>query len=311
MKELRDRNQLIKKEASRLGFLDCGITSAEPPENEGAHLNEWIGKGYHGGMRYMEDQLDVRTDPKKLLKGARSVIIVLQNYWVSRQQKDPAAPIVARYAFGRDYHTVMKKKLKKLLGYIQAEILPCRGRIFVDSAPVLEKALACRAGLGWIGKNSLLVSSKSGSFFFIGGIITDLELDHSAMVPKDICGDCNLCIEACPTGAIVLPRVLDVRKCISFLTIENRDCGLPAELKEKFLNRVFGCDICQNVCPWNRNARSHNEPALKPNPALLEMTRDEWYTMDDKKFISLFKDTELERLQYSGLKRNLNFLLKS
>lgn len=306
---MKGRNNLIMEEALRLGFLDCGITSSEPPENEGEHLSDWIRKDYHGAMRFMEDHSDLRTDPKKLLEGARSVIMVLQNYYTASQQEDPAAPVIARYAYGRDYHAVITKKLKKLLNYIQAEIHPCQGRIFVDSAPVLEKALAHRAGLGWIGKNSLLLSRKSGSFFFIGGIITDLELDYNQTPAGEYCGDCKLCMEACPTGAIVQPGVLDARKCISYLTIENRRGGLPAELKSNFQNRVFGCDICQEVCPWNSNAHPHNEPLLKPNPALLGMTREDWYALDEKKFTGLFKDTPVERLKYSGLKRNLDFLL--
>ncbi len=309
MKDLKKRSQLIRSEALRLGFLDCGITSAEPPDHAAEHLSDWIRKGYHGQMKYMEDHVDLRADPRKFFKGARSVIMVLQNYYTSRQQDDPSAPVIAMYAYGRDYHAVIKKKLKKFLGYIQTEIQPCRGRIFVDSAQVLEKALAQRAGLGWTGKNSLLLSRKSGSFFFIGGIITDLELEYNHDPGKEYCGKCELCIEACPTGAIVQPGILDVRKCISYLTIENRTCGLPVELKGNFRNRIFGCDICQDVCPWNKSkAHPHDEPGLKPNPALLEMSRNDWYDLDEKKFDRLFKGTPVKRLKYNGLRRNLDFL---
>lgn len=308
MKDLKKRSQLIRIEALRLGFLDCGITSAEPPEHATEHLSDWIRNGYHGEMKYMEDHLELRTDPQKMLDGARSVIMVLQNYYISGQQADPSAPVIARYAYGRDYHAVIKKKLKKVLGFMQAEIQPCRGRIFADSAPVLEKALARRAGLGWTGKNSLLLTRKSGSFFFIGGIITDLELEYNQNPGKEYCGKCKLCIEACPTGAIARPGVLDVRKCISYLTIENRACGLPAELKGNFRNRIFGCDICQDVCPWNRKAHPHNEPGLNPNPSLLEMSRNDWHDLDEKKFKKLFKGTPVERLKYNGLRRNLEFL---
>jgi epoxyqueuosine reductase len=308
LKDLKKRSQLIRIEALRLGFLDCGITSAEPPEHATEHLSDWIRNGYHGEMKYMEDHLELRTDPQKMLDGARSVIMVLQNYYISGQQADPSAPVIARYAYGRDYHAVIKKKLKKVLGFMQAEIQPCRGRIFADSAPVLEKALARRAGLGWTGKNSLLLTRKSGSFFFIGGIITDLELEYNQNPGKEYCGKCKLCIEACPTGAIARPGVLDVRKCISYLTIENRACGLPAELKGNFRNRIFGCDICQDVCPWNRKAHPHNEPGLNPNPSLLEMSRNDWHDLDEKKFKKLFKGTPVERLKYNGLRRNLEFL---
>jgi epoxyqueuosine reductase len=309
LKDLKKRSKLIRSEALRLGFLDCGITSAEPPDHAAEHLSDWIRKGYHGQMKYMEENSDLRADPRKLLKGARSVIMMLQNYYTSGKQDDPSAPVIAMYAFGRDYHAVIKKKLKKILEYTVAEIQPCRGRIFVDSAPLSEKALAQRAGLGWTGKNSLLLSRKSGSFFFLGGIITDLELEYNDIPGKDYCGKCKLCIEACPTGAIARPGILDARKCISYLTIENRTSGLPAELKGNFRNRVFGCDICQDVCPWNKSkARPHDEPGLRPNPSLLGMSRSDWYALDEKKFDKLFKGTPVNRLKYHGLRRNLEFL---
>jgi epoxyqueuosine reductase len=309
MQDVHKNSQMIKSEALRLGFLDCGITTDEPVENVKEHLADWIRKGYNGEMKYMEDHLNRRTDPQKLLEGAKSVIIVLQNYFTFENQKDPSAPVIARYSYGRDYHPVIQKKLKKILDFIQAEIQPCRGRVFVDSSPIHEKSLAYRAGLGWIGKNSLLLSQKAGSFFFVGGIITDLELEYNRDPVKNYCGNCNLCIEACPTGAIVRPGVLDVRKCISYLTIENRNCGLPAEMKANFKNRVFGCDICQDVCPWNKKLNLHSEPQLKPNPDLLEMTRNDWYNLDEKKFNRIFKNSPVKRLKYSGLKKNLEFLL--
>jgi epoxyqueuosine reductase len=306
--DLKNRSQLIFGEALRLGFLDCGITTSDSPENAALHLSDWIRNGYHGEMKYMEEHADLRADPGKLVSWARSIIVVLQNYYTSSQQEDHTAPIIARYAYGQDYHSVIEKKLKKLLDFIQTEIHSCQGRIFIDTSAVLEKSLAQRAGLGWRGKNSLLISKKSGSFFFIGGIITDLELEYNQIPGKDYCGNCRLCVDACPTGALVQPYVLDARKCISYLTIENRIGGLPAELKGRFQNRILGCDVCQEVCPWNRRAVPHNEPGLKPNPELLEMSRNEWYALDEKKFTYLFKDTPFERLKYKGLIRNLDFV---
>jgi len=309
LQDIKINSQLIRSEALRLGFLDCGITSADPPENAVELLKDWIGRGYHGEMKYMEDHFDLRTDPQKFFEGARSVIIVLQSYYTSENQKDPSSPVIARYAFGADYHLIIAKKLIKLLDFIQAEVQPCQGRIFVDSVPVLEKSFACKAGLGWIGKNSLLLSRKSGSFFFIGGIMTDLELEYNQDLVKNYCGSCKLCMEACPTGAIIRPGMLDVRKCISYLTIESRKYGLPDDLKDKFQNRVYGCDICQDVCPYNKNLNPHSEPELKANQVLLEMTTSDWHNLDQKKFNEIFKYSGVKRLKYSGLRRNLKFLL--
>ena len=301
-------SRLIKAEARRLGFSDCGITSAEPLTDDRERFIDWLNNGYHGGMKYMENYFESRTDPRKLLDNASSVIIVLQNYFTTDKQKDPSAPILSKYAYGKDYHRVIRKKIKKLLEYIQNELTPCNGRIFVDSAPVMERVLAYRAGLGWIGKNSLLNSKKYGSFFFIGGIIINIELAYDEPMKKDYCGECALCIDACPTKAIIQPRIIDSRKCISYLTIEYKGNKLPRNLKNQFRNRVFGCDICQDVCPWNKNARVHNEPALKPNPLILEMTKDEWYDLDKAKYNHLFKGSAVKRLKYEGLKRNLDFL---
>ena len=309
MQDIKKNSQLIKSEALRLGFLDCGITSAEPVENVSTHLKDWIQNGFHGEMKYMEDHVPLRSDPRKFFEGAKSVIVVLQNDYTPEKQKDPSSPVIAMYSFGKDYHTIIKKKLKILLDFIQKEIQPCQGKVFVDSAAVHEKSLARRAGLGWTGKNSLLLSRKSGSFFFIGGIITDLELEYNQNQVKNYCGNCTLCIEACPTGAIVQPGVLDVRKCISYLTIESRKCGLPADLKWNFQNRIYGCDICQDVCPWNKEVSPHSEEELKPIPDLIEMTRHDWYDLDEKKFKEIFKYSGVKRLKYSGLRRNLEFLL--
>ncbi len=299
---------MIKAEARRLGFLDCGITSAEPLAKDRERFVDWLNNGYHGEMRYMENYFESRTDPRKLLDDASSVIIVLQNYYTTEKQKYPSAPILSKYAYGKDYHRIIRKKIKKLLEYIQNELIPCQGRIFVDSAPVMERALASRAGLGWIGKNSLLISKKYGSFLFIGGIIVDIELAYDESIKKDFCGDCTRCIDACPTQAIIQPRIVDSRRCISYLTIEYKGSMLPRDLKGQFRNRVFGCDICQDVCPWNKNARLHNEPELKSNPAILEMTRDEWYDLDKEKYNHIFKNSAVKRSKYEGLRRNLEFL---
>jgi epoxyqueuosine reductase len=308
IEDLNARTRVIYEEALRLGFTDCGITTADPPENAQKFLNDWIKKGYHGEMKYMEERSDLRCDPRKFANWARSVIMILQNHFPSGGQKDPSSPIIARYAYSLDYHAVIKNKLNKLLDFIRSEIGPCRAKTFIDTSPVLEKSLAKRAGLGWHGKNSILISKKFGSFFFLGGIITDLELEINSIPVKDYCGTCTRCIDACPTGALVGPHILDARKCISYLTIENRTGGLPAELKPQFQNRILGCDICQEVCPWNHWAVPHNEPELKPVPGLLEMNRDEWYSLDEKKFTALFKDTPFERLKYRGLRRNLEFV---
>jgi len=305
---LNTRSKVIYEEALRLGFTDCGITTADSPVDASRYLIDWIKNGYHGEMKYMEERADLRCDPRKFASWARSVIMVLQNYNPSAVQKDPSAPVIARYSYGRDYHSVINNKLKKLAIFIQTEIGPCRVQAFIDTSPILEKSLAQRAGLGWQGKNSILISKKYGSFFFLGGILTDLETEYNQVPAKDYCGNCNLCIENCPTGALVSPHVLDARKCISYLTIENRKGGLPVELRSKFQNRIFGCDICQEVCPWNRKSFPHSEPELKPVPELLEMSRDDWFALDEKKFSALFKYTPFERLKYSGLMRNLEFV---
>lgn len=308
IEDLKIRSRLIYYEALRLGFTDCGITTADSPVDARKYLIDWIKNGYHGEMKYMEERSDLRCDPRKFANWARSVIMVLQNYYPSEEQKDPSAPVIAKYAYSHDYHSVINNKLKKLVGFIRSEIGPCRAKTFIDTSPMLEKSLAKRAGLGWQGKNTILISKKCGSFLFIGGIITDLELKINRIPAKNYCGNCRLCIDACPTGAIIKPYILDARKCISYLTIENRTGDLPAELKPYFRNRIFGCDICQEVCPWNSRAIPHSEPDLDPVTGLLEMSRDDWYSLDEKKFSTLFKDTPFERLKYNGLRRNLEFI---
>jgi len=307
LSDLSYYTQTIKQEALKLGFLDCGITRAVPLKKDAFQLQNWLDKDYHGEMKYMEDHFAVRTHPNQFLPGAQSVIIILQNYFTSENQEDPKAPVISKYAFGRDYHKVVRGKLKRLKLFIDAISTGIKSKIFVDSAPVMERSLARNAGLGWIGKNSLLLSRKYGSFFFIGGIMTNLELEPDSR-KKDNCGDCTRCIDECPTGAIVSPGIIDSRKCISYLTIEYKGNAIPSLFKSFFKNRVFGCDICQDVCPWNKNAHPHDEYGLKANPELLSLTKTDWYEMDEERFNLLFKGSAVKRAKFSGLRRNLNFI---
>ena len=300
-------SQRIKRKALELGFLDCGITRAEFLEKDAGRLKDWLGKGYHGEMGYMANHIEKRRDPRKLVEGARSVIVVLRNYHTTEKQLDPAAPKISKYAYGKDYHRLIRKKLKLLLNWMQEEMAPVSGRVFVDSAPVMEKALGARGGLGWIGRNSLLLNRKYGSWFFLGVIICDLELEPDSPV-KEHCGDCMRCIDACPTKAILPGRTIDATRCISYLTIEWKGDSIPAEFKNRMDNRAFGCDICQDVCPWNGNARPHDEDWLKPRPGLLEMTREEWMDLDEQKFNAIFEGSAVKRTAYTGIRRNLGFL---
>ena len=298
---------LIKTKARELGFLDCGISRAQFLADEKERLQNWLNNEMNGEMQYMANHFEKRLDPRLLVENARSVISVLLNYYPSEKQADPQAPILSKYAYGTDYHFVMKEKLGELLNYIRSEIAQCEGRIFVDSAPVLDRAWAARAGLGWIGKNTNLLSTDHGSFFFIGELIIDLELPANDKVVRDHCGNCTRCIDACPTSAIVAPYILDARKCISYQTIENRGAIDPA-LKGKFENRVFGCDICQDVCPWNLKSEAHHEPAFLPDTKLMNLKKEEWNEMDKPRFNELFSNSAVKRTRFEGLKRNLSFL---
>lgn len=298
---------LIKDKAKSLGFLDCGISEACFLQEEKVRLVDWLQKGMHGEMGYMANHLEKRVDPRLLVENARSVVSVLMNYFPEQKQTDPEAPVLAKYAYGADYHHVMKSKLSELLKFIQQEIAPCEGRCFVDSAPVLDRAWAARAGLGWIGKNTNLISTEHGSFFFIGELILDLELPVSHEIVRNHCGNCTRCIDACPTNALVEPFVLDARKCISYQTIENRGDIDPA-LKGKFKNRVFGCDICQDVCPWNLKSETHHEPALFASDELMNLSADQWHAMDKPAFNKLFRESAVKRTRFEGLRRNLKFL---
>jgi len=297
----------IKNEALRLGFSACGFSKAEYLEEDADRLSSWLEQGYHGSMAYMERNREKRSDPSKLVEGARSVISVLLNYYSDKKQEDPEAPVLSKYAYGIDYHFVIKDMLRSLELFIEKQAGGITSRIFVDSAPVLDRAWARKAGLGWIGKNSNLINREYGSFVFIGEVICDLELAYNDIPESDFCGACSLCIDACPTDAILPGRTIDSNKCISYLTIENRS-EIPEEFRGKLENRVFGCDICQDVCPWNRKAVPNDVASFKPNPELMSLNKADWHSIDKNKFRLLFKDSAVKRGRFEGLKRNLLFL---
>ena len=303
----QDVSELIKAKARELGFLDCGISRATFLSGEKSRFEDWLQQDFCGKMSYMKRNFEMRLDPRLIFEGAKSVVSVLLNYYPKEKQADPHAPVISKYAFGKDYHFVLKEKLTILLEFIQKEIAPCNGRPFVDSAPVLDKAWASRAGLGWIGKNSNLISVEHGSFFFIGELVLDLDLKPDEERITNHCGTCSRCIDACPTKAIVSPYVVDARKCISYQTIELKG-ELDETLKGRFENRVFGCDICQDVCPWNLKSESHEVAEFEPHPKLMELTKQEWMDMDKTLFNELFRNSAVKRTKYDGLKRNLEFL---
>ncbi|MDD4143831.1 MAG: tRNA epoxyqueuosine(34) reductase QueG [Prolixibacteraceae bacterium] len=308
MKQPDKISELIKKEAKSLGFSECVILPAMFLEEEKNHLNNWLKKGLYGEMTFMARNNDKRLDPRLFFENVKSLILVTQNYFTKDFQKMPDAPVVSKYTFGTDYHFVIKKKLKKLLSYIQNEIHLCKGRSFTDSAPILERAWARRAGLGWVGKNSNLISTHYGSFFFIGELLVDVELPYDKTEQiEDHCGSCTRCIDACPTKAIIADRVVDARKCISYQTIERKN-GPEETYRGKLANRLFGCDICQDVCPWNPMNEPHNEPDFNPDPRLLMMTRKEWLNLSEAQFNELFKRSAVQRRGYDGIKKNLEFL---
>lgn len=296
---------MIKSEAHRLGFLSCGISKAGFLEEEAPRLEGYLKNNFQGEMHYMENHFDKRLNPTLLVDGAKSVISLLLNYYPSEVQ-NPESYKISKYAYGQDYHFVIKDKLKDLLKFIQTEIGEVSGRAFVDSAPVLDKAWAAKSGLGWVGKNGNLLSKQVGSFFFIAELIVDLDLEYDT-ITTDHCGSCTACLDACPTEAIVAPYVVDGSKCISYFTIELKD-NLPMEMKGKFDDWMFGCDVCQDVCPWNRFSKPHNEPLFNPNPELLSFTKKDWEEITEETFQRVFKNSAVKRTKISGLKRNIDFL---
>ena len=299
----------IKEEALRLGFADCGFSRAEALPEDAKRLKDWLQEGRHARMGYMAKHFEKRTDPSLLVEGARSVISLLYNYYTERKQDDSEAPVLSKYAYGKDYHFVLKEKMNLLFDFIKAQHSEAEGRVFVDSAPVLDRAWARKAGLGWIGKNSNLISRSAGSFVFIGEIILNLELEYNSIPENDFCGSCTRCIDACPTEAILDNRTLDGGKCISYQTIENKG-EIASELSGKLANRVFGCDICQDVCPWNRNALPHLEPGFEPKPELMGMSAEQWNHMERKEYTQLFKLSPVKRAGFDKLKGTLSFIQK-
>jgi epoxyqueuosine reductase len=294
----------IKQKAQELGFSACGIAPARKLVEEEQRLKAYLENNYHGTMGYMVNHFEMRLDPTLLVSGAKSVVVVLLNYYPNKIQTGNNIPIVSKYAYGKDYHHVVKEKLQQLLQYINKEIAPVEGRIFTDSAPVLERAWAVQAGLGWIGKNGLLLNKELGSFFFIGELIIDLELEFDQPYEKEHCGSCNQCLSACPTQALIKPHILDARRCISYLTIELKD-DIPDEFKPQLKNRVFGCDICQDVCPWNRQPKSHNIDEFIPSSELLNMNREEWQQMEQETFNRVFHYSSVNRTGLQKLKMNI------
>ena len=300
-------SKIIKSESKRLGFLSCGISKAGFLEEEAPRLENWLNNQMNGQMNYMENHFDKRLNPTLLVDDAKSVISLLLNYYPSELQNQDSYKI-SKYAYGQDYHHVIKEKLKELLYFIQTEIGQVSGRAFVDSAPVLDKAWAAKSGLGWVGKNSNLITQKVGSFYFIAELIVDLELDYDTPT-TDHCGSCTACLDACPTEAIVAPYVVDGSKCISYFTIELKD-NLPQEMKGKFDDWMFGCDVCQDVCPWNRFSKPHNEPLFQTSSDILNFSKSDWEEITTDTFQKVFKNSAVKRTKYEGLLRNINFLKK-
>ncbi|MGB3775663.1 MAG: tRNA epoxyqueuosine(34) reductase QueG [Leeuwenhoekiella sp.] len=306
MSSSKEKNTaFIKAEAARLGFMSCGISKAEFLEEEAPRLESWLNKNHQGEMGYMENHFDKRLDPTKLVPGSKSVVSMLLNYYPKNQQQEDSYKI-SKYAYGTDYHFVIKDKLKELLHSINTEIGEVQGRAFVDSAPVLDRAWAAKSGLGWVGKSSNLLTKQVGSFYFIAELIIDLELDYDHAV-ADHCGSCTACLDACPTNAITEPYVVDGSKCISYYTIELKE-AIPEEAHGNMKDWMFGCDICQDVCPWNKFSKSHSEPLFDPNPLLLDMAKKDWEEITQEVFSQIFRKSAVKRTKFSGLERNIRFL---
>ena len=297
----------IKSYASRLGFDYCAIARAQKLDEDAQRLEKWLNQGMHGAMGCMERYFDLRVDPTRLVPGAKSVITLLKNYYPSHEQENES-PRISKYAYGKDYHEVIRVRMNEFLQLIQENIGEVNGRGFVDSAPVLERSWAQRSGLGWIGKNGNLINKQSGSFFFIATLITDLSLDYDDPFAKDFCGSCTRCIDACPTGAILPGKVVNGSQCISYFTIELKEQLIPAEMNGKFDNWAFGCDTCQDVCPWNRFSKPNNESEFTPIPEILNLSSREWEEMTEESFRKIFKDSPISRTKWKGMQRNIKFL---
>lgn len=300
-------SEAIKQKALELGFLDCGISKAEALNEDGERVKSWLADDMHAEMHYMENHFEKRIDPRLLHEGTCSVISVLLNYYPEQSQDENDNYIISKYAYGVDYHFVMKDKLSLLEEYIQNNIAPINARAFVDSAPVLDRAWAAKSGLGWIGNNSNLISPKHGSFFFIGELLVDIELEYDQPLTKDYCGNCTRCIDACPTGAIVERKRVDANRCISYQTIENRG-DIDKHLQGRFKNRIFGCDICQDVCPWNSRSKPHQIAEFVPHPKLLTNQKTDWIQLTREQFSEIFRKSAVKRTKYDGLMRNIRFV---
>ena len=299
--------RLFKEEAYRLGFSGIAIAKAQFMEEEAKNLEAWLNQNYHGEMSYMENHFDLRIDPTKLVPGSKSVVCLLYNYFTTSKQEDDEAPKISSYALGKDYHKVVRKKLKALFDFLKNQVGTLEGRVFVDSAPVMERDWAKRSGLGWVGKNTLMITPQKGSYFFLAEIICDFEFDYDIPI-RDHCGTCTRCIDACPTEAISpTGYLLDASKCISYLTIELKN-EIPEAFKGKMGGYMYGCDICQDVCPWNRFSKPHEEPDFEPNDVLISMTKTQWYELSEMTFDQIFAQSPVKRAKFKGLKRNLDFL---
>ena len=310
MNLLEPHTGIIKSLAARLGFEHCGIARALPLDEDAKRLEAWLKKGMHGNMSYMENHFDLRIDPTKLVPGAKSVITLLQNYFPSQKQQDHI-PKISKYAYGKDYHEVIREKLKHFLAEVRTGIGEVNGRGFVDSAPVLERSWAQKTGLGWIGKNGNLINKQAGSFFFIATLIVDLELQYDDPFAGDYCGTCTKCIDSCPTEAILPGKIVDGSKCISYFTIELKEALIPGAMKNKFNDWMFGCDVCQDVCPWNRFSKPTTELNFTPLPEVLNFTTNDWEELTEENFKLIFKNSPLRRSKFQGIKRNLHFIEQS
>ena len=304
-----NHTKIVKETAAMLGFDFCGIATAGFLNEDARRLENWLQQGFHGSMQYMQNHFDLRTDPTKLVPGAKSVITLLINYYPTEKQTE-GNPKVSKYAYGKDYHDVIREKLNHFYFLLKEKIGEIHGRGFVDSAPVLERAWAKKAGLGWIGKNGNLINKKQGSFFFIASLITDLNLIADESIAKDYCGTCTRCIDECPTDAILPNKVVDGSKCISYFTIELKDALIPEKMKGKFDNWLFGCDVCQDVCPWNRFVKPNTEKSFDPITEILNYNSKDWKELTEEKFKVIFAKSPLKRTKYEGIKRNLKFIVE-